>query len=72
MNPNKRKSEWLATAPTDVLQRIVDSLAGPEAKDRSPEVPLGGIVQIDSVGQIQVKAIKSELALRKEVTNAGG
>jgi hypothetical protein len=71
MNPNKRKSEWIANAPTDVLQNIVNTLAGPEAHEQSPRYPLGGLVHISGVGQIKVTAIKSELALRKEVANAG-
>ena len=64
MNPNKRKSEWLETAPTEVLMKINAShttLAG----------PLGTMVHIEGIGQIKVSAIKSELALRKELSNAG-
>ena len=63
---DKRKAEWVRNAPTEVLERITSSLIGNEVKERSPEFPLGGIVHLSGVGQVEVKAIRAELARRQE------
>ena len=59
-----RKEEWIATASTEVLERIVRTAAYPE---RSPDRPLSGVVHIEGKGHIEISAIRRELAERERV-----
>lgn len=62
----KTKREALGRLSTEAIQRILDTLAGPELMPPSPEVPLGGLVQITGIGQVSVADLRAELKRREE------
>ena len=63
---DKRKKAWVENAPTEVLETIMGTLSEAEMEGPSyPHMPLRGIVHMSGVGQIEVKAIREELARRQ-------
>jgi hypothetical protein len=64
MSVETRKAEKLQKLSTEAIENILGTLAGPELEEPSQEFPLGGIVQIDGIGQVTVKQLRAELARR--------
>lgn len=58
------KEERLANMTTEALQRISDTARGAEVEEPSVEYPLGGLVHIEGIGQVSLRAIRAELERR--------
>jgi hypothetical protein len=66
MNANETvKESKIKGLGTDVLRRILDNLASPEDRQRSPEFPLGGLVSISGIGHVSVARLRRELDERE-------
>jgi len=68
----KKADRWLEQASTETLERIVNSAAGNEIKDPTPEYPLGGLAHIDGVGRVSLADMREELGRRSEPSRQGG
>lgn len=62
---NKRAETWVENAPTEVLARISRTARPPETEQPSPEYPLGGLVHMQGIGRVELKAIRKELKRRE-------
>jgi hypothetical protein len=60
----QKKQDWIAAAPTKVLQRIINNYTGNDSPTH--DHPMAGIVHIDGVGQIPVRALRTELRGRQD------
>lgn len=60
----RAKREAIRRMDTEALQYICDNLGGNEDKPQSPEYPLGGLVHLTGIGQVQVTWLREELACR--------
>jgi len=65
MTAEKIKQKKIEGLSTEVIERTLATLAGPEAHEKSAEYPLGGLVHYEGIGQVSVQQLRGELARRQ-------